>query len=148
MDYSTDMLNALVLISNYVLIPSLSYGSQLALGALGVTLVFGILRFANFAHGEIMSFGSMVTVLITWWFQSLGINIGFFPTALLALPFSIFITIILVLTIDKTVFSFYRKNKSRAVTYIVTSVGVMFMLNGLVRIILSLIHISEPTRPY
>jgi len=130
------MLNALVLISNYVLIPSLSYGSQLALGAVGVTLVFGILRFANFAHGEIMSFGSMVTVLITWWFQSLGITMGIFPTALLALPFSIVITILLVLIIDNSVFSFYRKNKSRAVTYIVTSVGVMFMLNGLVRIII------------
>ena len=67
MNYFIDMLNSLVLLSNYVLIPSLSYGSQLALGAVGVTLVFGILRFANFAHGEIMSFGSMVTVLITWW---------------------------------------------------------------------------------
>ena len=136
MDFSTDMLNALVLISNYVLIPSLSYGSQLALGAVGVTLVFGILRFANFAHGEIMSFGSMVTVLITWWLQSLGVTMGFFPTALLALPLSIIITIFLVLIIDNTVFSFYRKNKSRAVTYIVTSVGIMFMLNGLVRIII------------
>ena len=51
-------------------------------------------------------------------------------------PFSIAITIVLVLAIDKTVFSFYRRNKSRAVTYIVTSVGVMFMLNGLVRIII------------
>ena len=136
MNYFTDILNSLVLLSNYVLIPSLSYGSQLAMGAVGVTLVFGILRFANFAHGEIMSFGSMVTVLITWWLQSFGITMGFFPTALLALPFSIVITIALVLTIDKTVFSFYRRNKSRAVTYIVTSVGVMFMLNGLVRIII------------
>ena len=136
MNYFTDILNSMVLLSNYVLIPSLSYGSQLALGAVGVTLVFGILRFANFAHGEIMSFGSMVTVLITWWLQSFGITMGFFPTALLALPFSIAITIVLVLTIDKTVFSFYRRNKSRAVTYIVTSVGVMFMLNGLVRIII------------
>ena len=136
MDFFVDILNALVLISNYVLIPSLAYGSQLALGAVGVTLVFGILRFANFSHGEIMSFGSMVTVLITWWFQSLGIKMGFFPTALLALPFSIILTIILVLAIDSSVFSFYRRNKSRPVTYIVTSVGVMFMLNGLVRIII------------
>ena len=67
-----DLLNALVLISNYVLIPSLSYGSQLALGALGGTLVFGILRFANFAHGEMMSFATMGTIFITWWLQSLG----------------------------------------------------------------------------
>ena len=35
-----DFLNAIVLLSNYVFIPSLVYGSQLALGALGVTIVF------------------------------------------------------------------------------------------------------------
>ncbi|MGB4527704.1 MAG: branched-chain amino acid ABC transporter permease, partial [Planktomarina temperata] len=39
-----DLLNALVVLSNYVLIPALAYGSQLALGALGVTLIYGILR--------------------------------------------------------------------------------------------------------
>ena len=89
MDYSTDLLNALVLITNYVLIPSISYGSQLALGAVGVTLVFGILRFANFAHGEMMAFGTMATIFITWWFQSIGISMGPLPTALLALPFAI-----------------------------------------------------------
>jgi hypothetical protein len=33
-------------LSNFVLIPALAYGSQLALGALGITLIFGILRFA------------------------------------------------------------------------------------------------------
>ena len=95
MEYSNDLLNALVLISNYVLIPAISYGSQLALGAVGVTLVFGILRFANFAHGEMMSFGCMATIFITWWFQSMGISNGVFPTALLALPFAILITALL-----------------------------------------------------
>ena len=58
----------------------------LALGALGVTLVFGILRFANFAHGDLMAFGTMVTILVTWWLQSLGVSIDPLPTALLALP--------------------------------------------------------------
>ena len=100
MEYSTDLLNALVLVSNYVLIPALSYGSQLALGAVGITLVFGILRFANFAHGEMMSFGCVVTIFITWWFQSIGITSGIFPTALLALPFAIFITALLAVAID------------------------------------------------
>ncbi len=68
-----DFLNALVAIANYVLIPAIAYGSQLALGALGVTLIYGILRFSNFAHGDTMAFGAMVTILVTWWFQSMGI---------------------------------------------------------------------------
>ena len=136
MENSTDLLNALVLISNYVLIPSLSYGSQLALGAVGVTLVFGILRFANFAHGELMGLGCTATIFFTWWFQSMGISHSFFPTALFAMPFAMLITIFIVLAIDQSVFRFYRLNKSRPVIFVVASVGVMFMLNGLVRMLI------------
>ena len=136
MENTFDLVNALVLISNYVLIPSLSYGSQLALGAVGVTLVFGILRFANFAHGELMGLGCTVTIFITWWFQSMGITNSFFPTALFAMPFAMLITIFIVLIIDQSVFRFYRLNKSRPVIFVVASVGVMFMLNGLVRMMI------------
>ena len=39
-----DSLNALVVIANFVVVPGLAYGSQLALGALGVTMVYSVLR--------------------------------------------------------------------------------------------------------
>ena len=52
---------------------------QLALGALGVTLIFGILRFANFAHGDVMAFGTMVVLQTTWWFQGMGVGIAPLP---------------------------------------------------------------------
>ena len=55
-----DFLNALALITNYILLPGFTYGSQLALGALGVTLIYAVLRFSNFAHGELMSFGCLL----------------------------------------------------------------------------------------
>ena len=48
-----DFINAFVALANYVIVPGLAYGAQLALGALGVTLIYGILRFSNFAHGDI-----------------------------------------------------------------------------------------------
>ena len=96
-----DLLNAIVALSNFVLIPAISYGSQLALGALGVTLIYGILRFSNFAHGDTMAFGTMVTILFTWLFQSWGISLGPLPTALLALPFGIAATALLVLGTDR-----------------------------------------------
>ena len=60
-----DILNAIIVLLNYTIIPALSYGSQLALGAIFVTLVYGVLRFANFATGDMMSFGTMVAVLFT-----------------------------------------------------------------------------------
>mgnify|MGYP000208479543 CR=1 FL=1 len=79
-----DFVNSIILLLNYIFVPALSYGSQLALGAIFVTLIYGILRFANFATGDMMSFGTMFVILFTWYFQSIGISIGVFPTALLA----------------------------------------------------------------
>ena len=76
-----DFLNAIILLLNYIFVPALAYGSQLALGAIFVTLIYGILRFANFATGDMMSFGTMFTILFTWYFQSVGIGLGVLPTA-------------------------------------------------------------------
>jgi branched-chain amino acid transport system permease protein len=131
-----DFLNALVALSNFVLIPAIAYGSQLALGALGVTLIYGILRFSNFAHGDTMAFGAMITVLITWWMQSVGINLGPLPTALLALPFGILGCMALVLFTDRVVYKFYREQKAKPVILVIVSMGVMFIMNGLVRFII------------
>jgi branched-chain amino acid transport system permease protein len=131
-----DLLNALVVLSNYVLIPALAYGSQLALGALGVTLIYGILRFSNFAHGDTMAFGAMVTILVTWLFQGWGISLGPLPTALLAIPFGIAATAVLLLTTDRLVYRFYRQRKAAPVILVIVSMGVMFVMNGLVRFII------------
>ena len=131
-----DLLNAVVVLSNYVLIPALAYGSQLALGALGVTLIYGILRFSNFAHGDTMAFGAMVTILVTWLFQGWGISLGPLPTALLAIPFGIAATATLLLTTDRLVYRFYRQQKAAPVILVIVSMGVMFVMNGLVRFII------------
>ncbi len=131
-----DFLNALVALSNFVLIPALAYGSQLALGALGVTLVYGILRFSNFAHGDTMAFGTMTVVIFTWMFQSMGISLGPLPTALLAIPFGIAVTALLVLGTDKVIYKFYRRQKAKPVIIVMVSIGVMFVYNGITRLIL------------
>ena len=132
----SEILNAIVVLSNYVLIPAVAYGSQLALGALGVTLIYGILRFSNFAHGDTMAFGAMVTILVTWLFQSWGISLGPLPTALLAIPFGIMATAALLLTTDRLVYRFYRQKKAPPVILVIVSMGVMFVMNGLVRFII------------
>jgi len=131
-----DILNAVVVLLNYIIIPGLSYGSQLALGALGVSFIYAILRFANFSHGEFMSFGAMITILFTWFFQSYGINLGLLPTALLAIPFAIIATILLSLATNRIVFRYYRVKKSAPVVIAMASIGVMFVINAIVRIII------------
>ena len=99
-----DILNAFVAFLNFVFVPGLAYGAQLAIGALGVTLIYGILRFSNFAHGDTMAFGTAITILLTWWFQSMGISFGPLPTALLALPLAIAVTAALLLATDRVVY--------------------------------------------
>ena len=131
-----DVLQALIVICNFVAVPALAYGSQLALGALGVTLVFGILRFSNFAHGDTMAFGTMVAILATWWLQSQGIGIHPLPTALIALPFAIAATAILLLATDRLVYRFYRAKHSPPVIFVAASIGVMLLFHGLVRLII------------
>ena len=131
-----DLLNALVALANYVIIPSLAYGSQLALGALGITLIYGVLRFSNFAHGDTMAFGATLSILGTWWLQSMGVSFGVLPTALLALPFSILGCIALILITDRTVYRFYRVQKAKPVIFLIVSMGVMFIMNGVVRFII------------
>ena len=131
-----DFINAIILLLNYIFVPALTYGSQLALGAIFVTLIYGILRFANFATGDMMSFGTMVVILITWYFQSLGVSLGLFPTALLAIPFAIIFMTLYMLLIDKFVFKYYRTQKSPPVQLAMVSIGVMFVTQAIVRIVI------------
>jgi branched-chain amino acid transport system permease protein len=131
-----DFLNAIVAFSNFVVVPGMAYGAQLALGALGVTLIYGILRFSNFAHGDTMAFGTAMTILVTNGLLALGITFGPLPTALLALPFGIIATCLLVLGTDKLIYKFYRKQKAAPVILVIVSMGVMFIMNGVVRFII------------
>ena len=131
-----DFINSIVLLLNYIFVPALSYGSQLALGAIFVSLIYGILRFAYFSAGDLMSFGTMFTILFTWYFQSIGISLGVLPTALLAIPFAVIISISFTLGVDKVVFSYYRMKKSPPVMLAMVSIGVMFVTQAIVRIII------------
>ena len=128
--------NALVLFSNFVLIPGLAYGAQLSLGALGVTMVYAVLRFSNFAHGDMMAFGTMVVILVTWWLTSVGVGIDPLPTALLALPVGIVVAAGAALIFDRAVYRFFRKVRSPPVVFLIASLGVMFMFNGLTRLVI------------
>lgn len=131
-----DILNAIVAFLNFVFVPAVAYAAQLSLGALGVTLIYGILRFSNFAHGDTMAFGTMVTILLTWWLQSVGVSFGPLPTALLALPVGIAATALFLLGTDRVVYRFYRARRVTPAILVIVSLGVMFVMNGLVRFII------------
>ena len=63
-------MDELIFFINRVLISGTVLGSIYALGAIGVTLIFGILRFAHFAHGDMMTLGGFIAL-------RLGTAVGF-----------------------------------------------------------------------
>ena len=80
-----------------------------------------------------MAFGTAMTIKITAVLIGMGITFGPLPTALLALPFGIGATIILVLLTDWLIYKFYRDQKAKPVILVIVSMGVMFVMNGIVR---------------
>ncbi len=109
---------------NFYLIPGIVLGSIYALGAIGVTLTFGILRFANFAHGEIMTLG----VYITWsLIQLSGFN-SMVHIFLLIMPVSMLLTILAALLIDR---GFYKPLRaSHTIILVIASFGMMLMVRS------------------
>ncbi len=133
---SVDIINAFALLTNFVLLPALSYGSQLALGALAVTLVYSVLRFSNFAQGDSMAFGTMIVILLTGFMIGRGWTISGIPTALLVIPIAIVFTSMYLLTMDRLIYRHYRKIKAKSITIVMSSIGVMFVTGGIVRFVL------------
>jgi len=83
-----------------------------------------------------MAFGAMITVLATWWLQSIGVSLGPIPTALVALPFGIIVCSLFILATDRVIYRFYRNQKAKPVILVIVSMGIMFIMNGLVRFII------------
>ena len=108
---------------NYYLIPGLVLGSIYALGAVGITLTFGILRFANFAHGETMTVGAYVA-----WTAYIIMKLPL----LVSVAIAILVTIGFVLFVDR---AFYRPlRNSPTILVTIASFGVMLMVQSLVQL--------------
>ena len=99
------------------LINGLSVGSIFALIALGYTMVYGIIKLINFAHGDIYMLGAYVG-----FFASTSLGLGFFPTMLLAMV----ICMVAGVLIEKIAYKPLR-HASR-ITSLITAIGVSLFL--------------------
>lgn len=108
---------------NFHLIPGLVLGSIYALGAIGVTLTFSILRFANFAHGEMMTLGAYFAftfAALTGW------------PGLAFLPVAMGLTALAMLGLDR---AFFRPLRAQpAIILVIASFGLMLMIRSLVQV--------------
>ncbi|WP_287438688.1 branched-chain amino acid ABC transporter permease [Reinekea sp.] len=126
-------MNELIFFLNKVLISGAVIGSIYAMGAIGITLIFSILRFAHFAHGDLMTTGAFITFALTALFPQAGIAIGI-PTAFLMLPIAMVITSLLAVGIDKAFYKPLRNHNVKPIVLVMASIGVTLMLQGVLRL--------------
>lgn len=126
-------MNELVFFINNVIISGAVSGSVYAIGAIGVTLVFSIMRFAHFAHADMMTFGALIVFMLTSLFPGVGATFGI-PTPLLMLPFAMVVTALLAIGIDKTFYKPLREHQVKPIVIVIASLGVTLMLQGLIRL--------------
>ena len=118
------------------------FGSIISLGAIGLSLVYGIIRFANFAHGDLMSAGAfvalfMVTGLLSW----IGIPdtkfgpLSFGLRMLIAFPVSMAIVGGVAIALDRILYRKLRMKKSGPVMLAMSSLGAAFILRMIILIL-------------
>jgi len=109
---------------NFHIVPGLIIGSIYALGAIGVTLIFGIMRFAHLAHGDMATLGAFLAAAVVW---SLGVD------PMMALPIAMIASAAVAIGIDR-VFYEYLRPRPKIMT-VMASLGVALMIRSLVQVI-------------
>src|SRR5262245_46012935 len=109
---------------NLYLLPGLVVGCIYALGAIGISLLFGVLRFAHFAHGDMMTLCAYLARIFTAHF-------GRGPYA--ALPIAVAVAAAIALGLDRAFYKPFRR--SPGIVTVIASFGVMLMLRSAIQLI-------------
>lgn len=124
------------------LLDGLIAGSMIGLGAIGVTLTYSILRFSNFAHGDLMAWGAYAALVVL---GAIGTAAPFTPFSfgwplLVALPVAMAFTAGLALLLDWLLFARLRA-RGQAIIVVMASFGASMALRSL----LEFLFTSSPT---
>lgn len=122
-----------------LLADGLVVGSVVSLGAIGVTLTYSILRFANFGHGEYLTWGAYLALtVLTFVLGAAGLPameplgpFSFGWPLLLAIPSAAVLTAGLALAVDRLLFR--RLRRGRAITLVIASFGAALALRNLLQ---------------
>ena len=110
----------------YTIIDGLSLGAIYALIALGYTMVYGIAKMLNFAHGDIIMVGAY-TIFSVLFIENSVLSI------VLAIILPIIICTVLGIAIERTAYMPLRGASPLAV--LITAIGVSYLLQGLSQLI-------------
>jgi neutral amino acid transport system permease protein len=102
----------------------LSLGSVYALGAVGLTLVYGILKLVNFAHGDFLTFGAYMAFLmnVTW-----GVPLVF------AIFFAMAMTAGLSIVLERIMWAPMRARKAGLLQLMLMSIGLAFVIRYVIQ---------------
>ena len=104
----------------------LSLGSVYALGAVGLTLVYGILKLVNFAHGEFLTFGAYMAFLV---------NVTWGAPLLLGILFAVVATAVLGVAFERIMWGPMRARKAGLLQLLLMSIGLLFLLQNTIQFI-------------
>jgi branched-chain amino acid transport system permease protein/neutral amino acid transport system permease protein len=115
------------------------FGSIISIGAIGLSLVFGIIRFANFAHGDLMSTGAYIAMFMVTWALAWIPDTTFGPLSfgwrmLIAFPVAMFVVACVAIALDRILYQKLRRKKSSPVLMAMSSLGAAFILRMLILI--------------
>ena len=117
------------------LLAGISVGGQYALIAIGYTMVYGILRLINFAHGDIFMVAGLVTIYAST-----------VMPLYLSIPLTIIVTVILGVTIERAAYRPLRNAPRMSV--MISAIGVSYLLQNLALYITGGLAQVYPTIPF
>ena len=115
------------------LLAGISVGGQYALIAIGYTMVYGILRLINFAHGDIFTVAALVLVYSST-----------IMPLYLSIPLTLVATVVLGLVVERVAYKPLRNAPRMSV--MISAIGVSYLLQNLALYILIRRFRSFPTR--
>jgi branched-chain amino acid transport system permease protein len=128
--------------SPQILVDGLISGAMIGLGAIGITLTYSILRFANFAHGEFISWGAYFAFAVS---GALGLVSGTLAAPIgpfsfgwslpIAAVVAVALTAGLALLVDATLFRPLRDRQGAVIILVMASFGAALALRNLLEFI-------------
>ena len=102
----------------------LSLGAIYALGAVGLTLVYGILKLVNFAHGDFLTFGAYMAFLV---------NVTWGAPLIVAIFWAMAMTALIGILFERLLWGPMRTKRAGFLQLILMSIGLAFLLRAIVQ---------------
>ena len=122
-----------------LLVNGLVAGSVLALGAVGVTLVYGVLRVVNFAHGDYLTVGAYAAFVVS---SSLGLGL------ILGTIAAILVTALLAAILELILWRPLRRRRAGTLSLFLGAIGLALILRQLILVIMGSDAKSLPIDAY